>query len=95
MGEEFVANLLSNVGIPAAICFYTLFGVNKTLKELTAAINKQTADIERREIEQSSEISMLKDKINELAYKVEKIAKEERYAYELRSQQNFHQNCRE
>lgn len=95
MGEEFVANTLSNIGIPAAICFYTLFGVNKTLKELTAAINKQTTDIERREIEQSSEISMLKDKINELTYRVEKLAKEERQIYELRSQQNFHQDCRE
>ena len=77
MGEEFIANLLSNVGIPAAICFYTLFGVNKTLKELTAAINKQTAEIERRESEQSHEISTLRDKLQELAFKVEHLARKE------------------
>ena len=77
MGEEFIANLLSNVGIPAAICFYTLFGVNKTLKELTAAINKQTQEIERRESEQSHEISALRDKVNELNFKVEHLARKE------------------
>jgi len=71
MGEEFIANLLSNVGIPAAICFYTLFGVNKTLKELTAAINKQTTEIERRESEQSHELAALKEKVQELTFKVE------------------------
>ena len=77
MGEEFIANLLSNVGIPAAICFYTLFGVNKTLKELTAAINKQTAEIERRESKQSHEISALKDKVQELNFKVENLSRKE------------------
>ena len=77
MGEEFIANLLSNVGIPAAICFYTLFGVNKTLKELTAAINKQTQEIERRESEQSHEISALKDKVQELNFKVENLSRRE------------------
>lgn len=77
MGEEFIANLLSNVGIPAAICFYTLFGVNKTLKELTAAINKQTTEIERRESEQSHEISALKDKVQELNFKVENLSRRE------------------
>ena len=77
MGEEFIVNLLSNVGIPAAICFYTLFGVNKTLKELTAAINKQTTEIERRESEQSHEISALKDKVQELNFKVENLSRRE------------------
>ena len=77
MGEEFIVNLLSNVGIPAAICFYTLFGVNKTLKELTAAIDRQTREIERRESEQSHEISALRDKVNELNFKVENYSRKE------------------
>lgn len=77
MSEELIANLLSNVGIPAAICFYVLFRVNQTLKELTAAINKQTEDIVRREIEQSSELSMLKDRINELTHRFENLPRKE------------------
>ena len=77
LGEEFIAHILSNVGIPAAICFYTLFGVNKTLKELTAAINKQTTEIERRESEQSRELSKLKDKVQELTFKFEHQSRKE------------------
>lgn len=77
MTEELIANLLSNVGIPAAICFYVLFRVNQTLKELTAAINKQTEDLVRRCIEQASELSMLKDRINELTHKVENLSRKE------------------
>ena len=42
MEEELLLKLLGNIGVPAALCFYTLYGVNKTLKELTSAINKQT-----------------------------------------------------
>ena len=77
MGEEFFVNILSNVGIPAAICFYTLFGVNRTLKDLTAAINRQTLEIERREAEQSHEISVLKEKVHELTFKLENLARKE------------------
>ena len=77
MTEELIVNLLSNVGIPAAICFYVLFRVNQTLKELTAAINKQTEDLVRRCIEQASELSMLKDRINELTHKVENLSRKE------------------
>ena len=77
MGEEFIVNLLSNVGIPAAICFYTLFGVNKTLKELTAAIDRQTREIERRESEQSHAISTLREKVQELNLKVENLLRKE------------------
>ena len=77
MSEEVIANLLSNVGIPAAICFYVLFRVNQTIKELTAAINAQTQEIVRREIEQASELSMLKDRINELSHRVEPTSRKE------------------
>ena len=71
MEEELLFKLLGNIGVPAAICFYTLYGVNKTLKELTTAINKLTNDVDKREAEQSQEISKLKDKVHELSFKVD------------------------
>ena len=48
MEEEFLLKLLGNIGFPAVLCLYTLFGVNKTLKELTAAINTLAHDVDRR-----------------------------------------------
>lgn len=60
--EEFIARVISNIGVPAAICFYTLFGVNKTLRELTEAINKLTADVQK--------IEQLERQIHELNVKV-------------------------
>lgn len=77
MSEDVIANLLSNVGIPAAICFYVLFRVNQTIKELTTAINTQTQEVVRRLTEQSSELSMLKDRINELNHRVENTSRKE------------------
>jgi len=75
--EELLFKLLGNIGVPAAICFYTLFGVNKTLKDLTSAINKLTTDVDKREAEQSHEIARLKDKVNELAFKVENLLRKD------------------
>ena len=77
MEEELLFKLLGNIGVPAAICFYTLYGVNKTLKELTGAINKLTNDVDKREAEQSHEISKLKDKVHELSFKVENLLRKE------------------
>lgn len=77
MEEELLFKLLGNIGVPAAICFYTLYGVNKTLKELTGAINKLTNDVDKRESEQSQEISKLKDKVYELSFKVENLLRKE------------------
>ena len=75
--EELLFKLLGNIGVPAAICFYTLYGVNKTLKELTGAINKLTNDVDKHEAEQSQEISKLKDKVHELNFKVENLLRKE------------------
>lgn len=77
MEEELLFKLLGNIGVPAAICFYTLFGVNKTLKDLTSAINKLTTDVDKNVQEQSHEISKLKDRVHELAFKVENILRKE------------------
>ena len=75
--DEVIIHTLSNIGVPAAICFYTLYGVNKTLKELADAINKLTNDVDKREAEQSQEISKLKDKVHELSFKVENLLRKE------------------
>lgn len=48
MEEPIIAHLLSNVGIPAALCFYTLFNVNKNLEKLTDAFNRWSDVIEHR-----------------------------------------------
>ena len=70
MGEEFIANLLSSIGIPAALCFYTLFGVNRTLKELTDAINKLTTDVDRRLDKQEDETRRLQSIVADLNHTV-------------------------
>lgn len=63
----------SAVGFPAAICIYTLFGVNKTMKELTIAINQLTTDINKRETEQAHKLEKLEDEIKALKFRVEAI----------------------
>lgn len=47
MTEELLLKVIGNIGVPAAICFYTLFGVNRTLKELTEAINRMANDVQK------------------------------------------------
>lgn len=64
MEETVLTHLLSNVGIPAAMAFYVLFGVNKTLKELTAAINKLSNDVDKR-------ISKLEDRVDHFIREVQ------------------------
>ena len=49
MPEELIVKTLANVGVPAALCFYTLFEVNKNLKRLTEAVDKLERRIERLE----------------------------------------------
>lgn len=48
MTEEILLKMLGNIGVPAAVCFYTLYRVNQTLKDLADAINKLTNDVDRR-----------------------------------------------
>ena len=45
MEETVLSHLFSNVGVPAAVCFYTLFSANKNIEKLIAAINKLPTDI--------------------------------------------------
>lgn len=71
MEETVLTHLLSNVGIPAAMAFYVLFGVNKTLnkqdetlQKLTDAINKLTVDVDKR-------ISKLEDRVDHFSREVQ------------------------
>lgn len=45
--EDFVINLLSNVGVPSAIAFYVLVKVNHNLNELTKAVAKLSYTLEK------------------------------------------------
>lgn len=36
--EELIINAISNIGVPAAICFFLLVKVNRSLDELTKAV---------------------------------------------------------
>lgn len=77
MGEDFIVNVLSNIGLPGAVCLYTLFGVNKSLQKqdttlsgLTDAINRLTSDIDRRLDKQEDETRRLKSSVDELQREV-------------------------
>lgn len=77
MGEEFLLNLLRDIGLPGAVCLYTLFGVNKTLQKqdttfegLTDAINKLSSDIDKRLDRQEAETRYLKSSVDELKREV-------------------------
>lgn len=68
--DFFTPEFFSNVGFPAAICLYTVFGIKPTLDKLTVAIEKLTTDIDKRGEKQTQEITCLRDEVKELKYKV-------------------------
>lgn len=69
---EFLSpEFFSAVGFPAAICAYTLFGVNKTNRDLTIAINQLTDEVKKNNGEQSKKLEKLEDEIKALKFKVE------------------------
>lgn len=70
MPEEILSHIIGNVGVPAAICFYTLFRVNQTLKELADAINKLTADNDKR-------LDNIEATTRELQHKIELLNRKE------------------
>lgn len=77
MGEEFLLTALRDVGLPGAVCLYTLFGVNKTLQKqdmtltyLTEAINRLTSDVDKRLDKQEDETRRLKSAVDELRHEV-------------------------
>lgn len=70
MEEELLFKVLGNVGVPATICFYTLYGVNRTLEKLTAAITKLGVDVDKHQSNQIHEFEKLKDEVKQLNFKV-------------------------
>lgn len=60
--------MLGNIGVPAAICFYTLFEVNKNVKRLADSIDRFSNDVDRR-------IEKLENKLSELTVEVKACVK--------------------
>ena len=77
MEYELLLKLVMNVGAPVGICFYTLWGVNNTLKkqdetfkELAKVLDTFTKEIERRDFEHAHKLERLEEKVRELTVKV-------------------------
>ena len=68
MEPEFFSQLLGNIGIPAALCFYTLFEVNKNLKRLSDSIDRLAGDVDKR-------LDKVEVKIHELSFRLETLTK--------------------
>lgn len=62
MEETTIANILSNIGVPAAICFYTLFNVNKSIEKLADSFNRLADVINHRLYQLEGEVAALKRK---------------------------------
>ena len=73
MEEDILIKLLSNIGVPAALCFYTLFEVNKNMKKLSDSIDRLANDVDKR-------LDKLEEKTNQLSYKIEYLSKEDSHA---------------
>lgn len=83
MEEELLFKLLGSIGVPAAICFYTLHGVKgtlekqtETLKDLAVAINKLASEVDKNKSEQVHELEKVKDEVKELKFKMEALQHE-------------------
>ena len=68
--EEMILNALSSLGFPAALWLYLLMRRNRTMENLTDAINNLNRDVEKREAEQTRKLEKLEEEVKELKYKV-------------------------
>lgn len=83
MEEELIFKLLGSIGVPAAICFYTLYGVKgtlerqtETLKDLAIAINKLASEVDKNKSEQIRELDKVKNEVKELRFRMEALQHE-------------------
>ena len=67
MEEEIILKLLGNIGVPAAICFFTLFEVNKNLKRLADSIDRFSGELDRRIDKIETDIRNLNVEVRTLA----------------------------
>lgn len=63
MEETMLVHLLSNVGVPAVLCFYTLFNVNKNLEKLTDALVRFEKFLDRRITDLENDVRALKNQV--------------------------------
>ena len=63
MEETMLVHLLSNVGVPAVLCFYTLFNVNKNLEKLTDALGRLEKFLDRRITDLENDVRALKSHV--------------------------------
>jgi hypothetical protein len=61
--DEIIFKILGNIGVPAAVCFYTLYEVNKNVKRLAESIDRFANEVDRR-------IEKLEDDLHELTVEV-------------------------
>ncbi len=45
MTEEMLANAIGNIGVPAALCFYVLFALNKSVNKLIESVKSLENEI--------------------------------------------------
>ena len=60
--DDFLIHIFSNVGIPAAVCFYTFFQVNKNLEKLANSFDRWDDLIDRRLKDLEDDVKALKCK---------------------------------
>ena len=66
--EFLTPQFVSSVGIPTVICLYTLFELNKSVKNLTDAINKFKDEIKERDEKQIARFEKIEHEIMELKF---------------------------
>lgn len=62
MTEDVLAHMFSNIGVPAAVCFYTLFQVSKNLEKLTNSFDRWCDLIDHRLKDIEDDVKELKRK---------------------------------
>ena len=65
MGEEIIFKVLANIGVPAAVCFYTLVEVNRSVKRLAESIDRFNLEFDRRIDKLNDEVTHRIEKLEE------------------------------
>lgn len=60
--EDIILHTLGNIGVPAALCFYTLFEVKKSVERLTDAFDRWSNLIDTRLKDLEKDVQELKQR---------------------------------
>ena len=60
MDFQAISEFIKNVGFPSAMCFYTMFTLNKSTKENSELTRKNIATTEQNTIANNEMVSMMK-----------------------------------